>query len=164
MSGTPLIIEQQTTLFNADDRCRIARVLDEWAASRSLYLPLNTLKGWSVGIDASYYLYQHLHHPATREPLLIALGGFPFALRANIERELQTLKSLGIECVFVFDGLDFGYKDSPRQARAESSRAFEQAWELYDQQQAEQVVDSFSNAGRVPGLKPRISGNHLHLG
>jgi hypothetical protein len=31
--------------------------------------------------------------------------------------------------------------------RAESARAFEQAWDLYDQQQADQVVDAFSNAG-----------------
>ncbi|KAL1966789.1 hypothetical protein VTN77DRAFT_3754 [Rasamsonia byssochlamydoides] len=123
------------------------RALDDWAAGRTVSLPLSALKGAVVGIDASHYIYQHLHHHSTREPLLIALGGFPFALKANIERELQTYKNLGITCVFVFNGLDFGRRDPQTHARAESARAFEQAWELYDQQQADQVVDAFSNAG-----------------
>ncbi|KAL1980154.1 hypothetical protein VTN96DRAFT_4585 [Rasamsonia emersonii] len=123
------------------------RALDDWAAGRTVSLPLSALKGAVVGVDASHYIYQHLHHHSTREPLLIALGGFPFALKANIERELQTYKNLGITLVFVFNGLDFGRRDPQPQARAESARAFEQAWELYDQQQADQVVDAFSNAG-----------------
>ena len=98
--------------------------------------------------------HQHLHHHSTREPLLIALGGLPFALRANIERELRALKELGIGVTFVFDGLQFGVEESQNRARtestrAESARAFEQAWDLYDQQQADQVVDAFSNAGEL---------------
>jgi hypothetical protein len=32
-------------------------------------------------------------------------------------------------------------------------RSFEQAWDLYDQQQADQVVDAFSNAG-MPTFSP----------
>ncbi|QGA18185.1 hypothetical protein EYB26_005869 [Talaromyces marneffei] len=128
------------------------RALDDWATSRAYTLALSSLKGTVIGIDATYYLYQHLHHPSTREPLLIALGGFPFALRANIERELKELKELGIGCIFVFDGLQFGVEDSQNRVRtdsrrADSARAFEQAWDLYDQQQADQVVDAFSNAG-----------------
>ena len=59
---------------------------------------------------------------------------------------------MGIGCVFVFDGLQFGVEDSQNRVRndsrrADSARAFEQAWDLYDQQQADQVVDAFSNAG-----------------
>jgi hypothetical protein len=49
--------------------------------------------------------------------------------------------------VFVFDGLQFGRREPESQTRAEQARAFEQAWELYDQQRADQVVDAFSNAG-----------------
>lgn len=82
---------------------------------------------------------------STREALLGALGGFPFALRANIEKELQVFKNLGVGCVFVFNGLDFGKKE--QRAQSQSSRSFEQAWDLYDQQQADQVVDAFSSAG-----------------
>jgi hypothetical protein len=128
------------------------RALDDWAASRPYTLALSSLKGTVIGIDATYYLHQHLHHHSTREPLLIALGGLPFALRANIERELSALKELGIGVTFVFDGLQFGVEESQNRTRtestrAESARAFEQAWDLYDQQQADQVVDAFSNAG-----------------
>jgi hypothetical protein len=124
----------------------VVRALDDWAASHTLSLPLSSLKGAVLGIDASHYI--HEHH-STREPLLIALGGFPFALRNNIEQELQTFKNLGIACVFVFDGLEFGKREPQAQARAERARAFEQAWDLYDQQQADQVVDAFSNAGKT---------------
>ena len=100
-----------------------------------------------MGIDAFHYLDLHLNHYATKEPLLIALGGFPFALKSNIEREIQALKTLGITCVFVFSGLEFGKKEHSFAAQAESARALDQAWNFYDQQQAEQVVDAFSAAG-----------------
>jgi len=103
------------------------------------------LKGAVIGIDASHYINQHLLNQSTREALLGALGGFPFALRANIEKELQTFKNLGVGCVFVFNGLEFGKKEQRAQPASQSS--FEQAWNLYDQQQADQVVDAFSSAG-----------------
>lgn len=82
---------------------------------------------------------------STREALLGALGGFPFALRANIEKELHAFQNLGVGCIFVFNGLDFGKKE--QRAQPQASRSFEQAWDLYDQQQADQVVDAFSSAG-----------------
>lgn len=78
---------------------------------------------------------------------MVALGGFPFALKSNIERELKAYKDLGVACIFVFNGLDFGKKDQRPHVQQESVRAFEQAWDLYDQQQADQVVDAFSSAG-----------------
>ncbi|KAJ5107072.1 XPG N-terminal [Penicillium angulare] len=123
------------------------RPLDDWAVGRTQSLPLSALKGAVIGIDAAHYIQQHLVNQSTREALLGALGGFPFALKNNIEKELQTLKSIGIGCIFVFNGLEFGKKDQRIQAQPASVRSFEQAWELYDQQQADQVVDAFSNAG-----------------
>ena len=122
--------------------------MDEGPTGRSLSLPLSALKGAVVGIDASHYLSQRLHQSSTREPLLVALGGFPFALKNSIEKELQALKSQDISCIFVFNGLEFGKKDKRPRVQAESVRAFEHAWELYDQQQASQVVEAFSSAGR----------------
>ncbi|CAI7584445.1 unnamed protein product [Penicillium glandicola] len=124
------------------------RPLDEWAVGRTQSLPLSALKGAVVGIDASHYINQHLVNQSTREALLGALGGFPFALRTNIEKELQTFKNLGVTTVFVFNGLEFGKKE--QRAQPAASRSFEQAWELYDQQQADQVVDAFSSAGTPP--------------
>ncbi|THC98151.1 hypothetical protein EYZ11_002375 [Aspergillus tanneri] len=122
------------------------RLLDEWAVTRTNSLPLSALQGAVVGIDASHYISQHLLNPATREPLLVALGGFPFALKNNIERELQAFKDLGVACLFVFNGLNFGTKYQRPTVESESVRAFEQAWDLYDQQRADQVVDAFSGA------------------
>ncbi|CAG8920747.1 unnamed protein product [Penicillium salamii] len=121
------------------------RPLDEWAVGRTQSLPLSSLRDSVIGIDASHYINQHLVNQSTREALLGALGGFPFALRTNIEKELQVFKNLGVGCVFVFNGLDFGKKEL--RAQSQSSRSFEQAWDLYDQQQADQVVDAFSSAG-----------------
>jgi hypothetical protein len=126
---------------------RLVRGLDEWANARSRSLALSTLKGTVIGVHASHYLDQHLNHHVTKEPLLIALGGFPFALKANIERELLALKSLGVTPIFVFDGLEVGKPALDTPSRARSARALEQAWEFYDQQQAEQVVDAFRSAG-----------------
>ncbi|CAG8009254.1 unnamed protein product [Penicillium nalgiovense] len=120
------------------------RPLDEWAVGRTQSLPLSALKGAVVGIDAAHYINQHLVNQSTREALLGALGGFPFALRTNIEKELQTFSNLGVATIFVFNGLEFGKKEHRTQPA--SSRSFEQAWELYDQQQADQVVDAFSSA------------------
>ncbi|OQE10366.1 hypothetical protein PENVUL_c004G00644 [Penicillium vulpinum] len=123
------------------------RPLDEWVVGRTQSLPLSALKGAVVGIDASHYIGQHLVNQSTREALLGALGGFPFALRANIEKELQTFKNLGVATIFVFNGLEFGKKE--QRAQPAASRSFEQAWDLYDQQQADQVVDAFSSAGMI---------------
>ncbi|CAI7675586.1 unnamed protein product [Penicillium manginii] len=125
------------------------RSFDEWAIGRTQSLPLSALKGAVVGIDASHFIEQHLINVSTREALLGALGGFPFALRSNIEKELQTFKNLGVGCVFVFNGLEFGKKDHLA-ATQPASRSYDQAWELYDQQQADRVVDAFSNAGTPP--------------
>lgn len=129
----------------------LVRPFDEWAVGRTQSLPLSALKGAVVGIDASHFIDQHLINVSTREALLGALGGFPFALRSNIEKELQTFKNLGVGCVFVFNGLDFGKQDNRTPAQS-AARSFEQAWELYDQQQADRVVDAFSNAGMITTL------------
>ncbi|EZF76031.1 hypothetical protein H105_02563 [Trichophyton soudanense CBS 452.61] len=123
------------------------RPLDEWANTRTQTFDLAVLKGSAIGIHATHYLDLHLNHYVTKEPLLIALGGFPFALQANITRELQTLKAADVTPVFVFDGLDAGKPYPDFSAQAENTKALNQAWEYYDQQQADQVVDAFSGAG-----------------
>ncbi|KAM5473767.1 hypothetical protein MferCBS49748_000731 [Microsporum ferrugineum] len=123
------------------------RPLDEWVNSRAQTFDIATLKNSAIGIHATHYLDLHLNHYVTKEPLLIALGGFPFALQANITRELQALKAADVTPVFVFDGLDAGKPYPDFSAQAENTKALNQAWEYYDQQQADQVVDAFSGAG-----------------
>lgn len=129
----------------------LVRPFDDWVVGRTQSLPFSALKGAVVGIDASHFIEQHLINVSTREALLGALGGFPFALRSNIEKELQTFKNLGVGCIFVFNGLEFGKKDN-HTAPQSASRSYAQAWELYDQQQADRVVDAFSNAGMMTTL------------
>lgn len=101
-----------------------------------------------IGIDASHYLDLHLNHYITKEPLLIALGGFPFSLRSNIETELKTLHNANVGCVFVFNGLEFGKKEHNIVAQNASLRALEHAWTLYDRHHADQVVEAFGSAGQ----------------
>lgn len=90
-----------------------------------------------------------MNRPDTKEPLLTALGGHPFSIRAWIEKDLAGLKTYGITCIFVFDGLDFGKQDNTSSSQTKSALAHENAWGLYDQQHAEQVVEAFSNAGMM---------------
>ncbi|KAF3483463.1 XPG I-region protein [Arthroderma uncinatum] len=124
-----------------------ARPLDEWANTRTQTFDIAALKGSAIGIHATHYLDLHLNQYVTKEPLLIALGGFPFALQANITRELQALKAAEVTPIFVFDGLDAGKPYPDFSAQTENAKALQQAWDYYDQQQADQVVDAFSGAG-----------------
>ncbi|KAI5283113.1 hypothetical protein KEM54_002386 [Ascosphaera aggregata] len=130
--------------------------LDDWAASRALTctLPLSVLSNTCIGIDAFYYLNQHLDHHGFKEPLLPALGGLPFSLKANIERELRILRDHAVTPTFVFNGLETesGRKESEganAKIETESARAVESAWDLYVKGDAVQVVEVFSSAGNV---------------
>ena len=60
-----------------------ASAFREWANNESLTTtgPIDQLKDKRVVIDAEDFLETILTSQATREPLLPALGGLPFALR-----------------------------------------------------------------------------------
>lgn len=84
--------------------------------------------------------------------MLPALGGFPFSLKANIERELRILRDNAVHLVFVFNGLETECQrkeservDSPKER--ETAKQVERAWELYAKGDAVQVVEVFSSAG-----------------
>lgn len=79
---------------------------------------------------------------------MTALGGLPFSLKANIERELDVFKANDVTLVFVFEGLNFGAQAQAGGPRPPVNK-LDHAWELYDTQQADQVVDAFSNSGTV---------------
>ncbi|KAI5304533.1 hypothetical protein KEM55_000030 [Ascosphaera atra] len=126
------------------------RYFDDWATARSQSLPLTVLSNSAIGIDASFYLDLHLNRYSSKEPLLPALGGFPFSLKANIERELRVLHDNGVSPVFVFKGLETECERQEVQrleTPVESARAIEHAWELYAKGDAVQVVEVFSSAG-----------------
>lgn len=105
------------------------------------------MKDAAIGVDAHFFLDSLLNRIA-REPLLNGLGGFPFALKNIIEKALADLKASDITPVFVFNGLDFGKQDLAISQHAAAGRAHDQAWALYDDQQADKVVAAFTSAGK----------------
>ena len=134
----------------------LVRTFAEWTSGKRCLstFPLSSLKDAAIGIDASYYLGLHLHHEPSKEPLLTALGGFPFGLKVLVEKELQDLKQLGITAVFVFPGLEFGKKEFFYDPQTADALGNDRAWELYDQGLGERVVEAFGKeAGPVACLK-----------
>lgn len=87
--------------------------------------------------------------PPSKEPLLSALGGFPFALKTHLENELEALQAAGVKPLFVFTGLDFAVKSQPSKQLSRAARLNAEAWELYNQHQAVQAVETFGNSGRT---------------
>ncbi|CAO1599130.1 hypothetical protein XANCAGTX0491_002873 [Xanthoria calcicola] len=117
---------------------------DTWATAHvTKSLPLSYLNDSVVGVDASYYL-----DAVGKEPLVSALGGFPFALESNIVRELKDLQSIGLRLHFVFNGLDYGIDDDPfgpSLAAAENSAL---AFGIYENREtAAQAAQVFRSSG-----------------
>ncbi|KAI5285666.1 hypothetical protein KEM52_002341, partial [Ascosphaera acerosa] len=129
------------------------RFLDDWATARGLTYTgsLEALAHTCLGIDAHHYLARHLDVALGGEPLLPALGGFPFALRAAVQREMRRLREHDITPVFVFSGLD---TESQRRAGARSAArteaeglaAVREAWRMYATGDAEGTVTTLSRA------------------
>ena len=59
-----------------------------------------------LGIDASHYLRQLYLRDSIKQSLSSALGGIPFALKAEVEKDLARFAKLGTRLQVVFDGLD----------------------------------------------------------
>lgn len=130
-------------------------------------LSFSTLKGAKIGIDANNYIDNLVKsHP---EPLVQALGGFPFALLDQVSADLAAFRAHNITPFFVFDGLsllsqqpvtaDSGKREtsvSPTGLYSTSSNVFSetthilqkrsQAWDDYEKGRAEQAVHTFDQA------------------
>ncbi|KAI9763500.1 MAG: hypothetical protein M1835_007801, partial [Candelina submexicana] len=124
------------------------RTFDDWAGSRLQTLPLADLTDAFIGIEAAHYLDRLLKFHA-KEPLLSALGGFPFSMKRTIEDDLEILQTLRITPIFFFNGIDVGNKDLLLKDLSDAAQSNAQAWEMYDQHQAQQAVDTFGNSGSV---------------
>lgn len=137
------------------------RDFDAWSANFEELGDLHELSGCRVGIEAADYLnHRILNHPRAKEPLVPALGGLPLALRQHIEEDLDTFASLQIEPQFVFSGIDIAKPDDPfRQKQIEAATNAE-AWNLYDNHQAEPAVDKF---GQSSERRMNISGSEWKL-
>lgn len=67
----------------------------DWALSQGFVqkADLDDFRGTTIGIDAEDYLYTLLAEQPTREPLLPAIGGAPFALQQHVDRDLDEMAS-----------------------------------------------------------------------
>ncbi|KAF8449742.1 PIN domain-like protein [Kalaharituber pfeilii] len=120
--------------------------LEPLAASKYQTLPLSTLKDATLGIEAEYYLWRLLNTPPTKEPLLSALGGFPYGLKQAIEDDLAAFQAAGIKPLFVFNGLKIARTEKPFLAPDHGPASRLKAWDMYDKGLAAQSVEAFGDA------------------
>lgn len=123
----------------------------DWAKSEGLLdsFPIDEgCKGKEIGIEAEDYLNSLLTNSQTREPLLPALGGLPFALKEHIDKDLDNFRHAGIIPTFVFNGLELGCRDRKTISK-ESQKAvqiLDEAWRVYDQGRGDDAVIAFGKA------------------
>lgn len=100
-----------------------------------------------IGIEATHYLKCLLEEPKTAEPLLAALGGEPFSLKAHIEKDLQQYKAHGLRPFFVFEGTKIGNEVQTMRMAKEALVRTEDAWQAYYNDQAMEAVSAFGSSG-----------------
>lgn len=101
-----------------------------------------------IGFEAEDYLNSILTNSTTREPLLPALGGSPFALQHHVDSDLDRLEAAGIKPYFVFNGLDTACRDrkSVLNESLKASKTLHDAWTVYDQGRGDDAVVAFGKA------------------
>jgi hypothetical protein len=127
-----------------------AQAFRDWASSESLTTSgsIDQLKNKRLIIDAEDFLETILTSQASREPLLPALGGLPFALRKHVDTHIANFKEANITPTFVFNGLDLACKDRTTIARDSrlAARSLDEAWSLYSQSRADEAVAEFGKS------------------
>jgi hypothetical protein len=128
--------------------------LKDWARNEGLDSvgQLEQFRGTAIGIEAEDYLNSILTNTLTREPLLPALGGLPFALQKHVDEDLANYRDAGIIPRFVFNGLQVASKDKAivsREAR-KAAKILDDAWSIYDQGRGEEAVNAFGKACKSP--------------
>ncbi|KAH9834259.1 xpg i-region protein [Teratosphaeria destructans] len=122
----------------------------EWAQSEGLTTSgdLDQFRGITVAIDAQDYLDTLLTNSVTREPLLPAHGGLPFALRKHVDADIQGFQDAGIEPLFIFNGLEVACRDRAiifKEAR-KATNTLNEAWSVYDEGRGDEAVMTFGKA------------------
>lgn len=123
----------------------------DWLKSEGLVHTGNvkqTFEDTIIGFDAEDYLESILTNTSTREPLLPALGGLPFALQHHVDSDLQHFETVGIKPYFIFNGLDTTCRDrkSILNESQRASKTLHDAWTVYDQGRGDDAVLAFGKA------------------
>ncbi|KAK3066399.1 hypothetical protein LTR53_017276, partial [Teratosphaeriaceae sp. CCFEE 6253] len=122
----------------------------DWARAEGLedHANISVLRNCRIAFDAEDYLDNLLTATLSREPLLPALGGLPFALQKHVDDDLRRFHEARIKPRFVFNGLQGASKHGAMVGR-EAKRAakiLDDAWSIYDQGRGEDAVNAFGKA------------------
>ncbi|EME86477.1 uncharacterized protein MYCFIDRAFT_115349, partial [Pseudocercospora fijiensis CIRAD86] len=119
----------------------------EWAASKGLIQKshISDFEDATIGFDAEAFINNLLSNTSTREPLLPALGGLPFALTQHIDAELARFREAKITPWFVFNGIEMAPRDRKTLLKEaqKAVKVLETAWEVYDQGRGDDAVANF---------------------
>jgi len=118
---------------------------NEWAASAQLghtdsFAELNERR---LGIEAEDFIANILTTSPTKEPLLPALGGLPFALEETITNHVGVLRRHGCQPYFIFNGVTSNGQEERLQAAIRATKSIANAWQLYGASEPEQAVAEF---------------------
>jgi hypothetical protein len=118
---------------------------NEWAASAQLghtdsFAELNERR---LGIEAEDFIANILTTSPTKEPLLPALGGLPFALEDTITHHVDVLRRHGCQPYFIFNGVTSNGQEERLQASIRATKSIANAWELYGASEPERAVAEF---------------------
>ncbi|KAK0318338.1 hypothetical protein LTR91_010218 [Friedmanniomyces endolithicus] len=139
----------------------------EWVQSEGLETSgkIDQFRKSCIAFDAEDYLDTLLTATLSREPLLPALGGLPFALQKHIDDDLQRFRDAEIKPIFVFNGLQAASKDGTMVAREgkRAAKILDEAWGIYDQGRGEDAVNAFGKACtyKIQHISRWLSA-HLH--
>lgn len=127
-----------------------AQAFRDWVISEGLTTtgPIDQLQDTRLVIDAEDFLENILTTRVSREPLLPALGGLPFALRKHVDDHIANFKEANITPTFIFNGLDLACKDRSTISRESklAARSLDEAWNLYSQSRADEAVAEFGKS------------------
>ena len=124
---------------------------DVWAADKGIAksFDLKFLQDRVIGIDAAYYILG-----LNKDPLLSALGGPPLAFESTVIDALKLLQDAGLKLHFVFNGLDSGIGSDAFTSSARAAQLGNEAFTLYESEQAKQARDVFRASGMLRSTIP----------
>ena len=132
------------------------QAIEEWGASRVQTFPFTCLRNAVIGVDASHYLNLRLNSPTSIEPLLSAIGGTPYTLKATLRDDLKVFQAVDAQLVFVFDGLDYKNKELYTSPRTNATlKAYRDGWKEYYNKEngkevaAERTLKAFAKASAL---------------
>ncbi len=133
---------------------------------------MDEIKGYTIAIEATWYLNGLLNTPPSKEPLLSALGGLPFWLKVEIEDDLDQWEKCELTPLFVFDGISMiGKEEMSLRAAKDAARRNDAAWALYcnavSKEQTTEAVTAFGNSGSSHicprmAFEPRLISDRLN--